>query len=111
MWLRPPAAKATGNLSCEDKIMQTLIGVHPNRNRYTLALAGVLLLIAISAWAVAPGREAKLIAVDGATNDFFGYSVALSGDTAVIGAARDDDKGIDSGSAYVFTRSGSTWSQ
>ena len=41
---------------------------------------------------------------------YFGYSVALSGDgnTALIGGA-NDDSGV--GAAWVFTRSGSTWSQ
>ena len=93
--------------------MKTVIGVHPNRNRYTLASAGVLLLIAMPGWAVTPVEVAKLVADDGATNDFFGFSVALSGDTAVIGAFRDSDdvKGVDSGSAYVFARSGTNWSQ
>ncbi|TLM72285.1 MAG: tandem-95 repeat protein, partial [Actinobacteria bacterium] len=56
-------------------------------------------------------QQQKLTAADGATGDWFGSSVAVSGDTAVIGAWRDDDKGTDSGSAYVFTRSGTTWSQ
>ena len=56
-------------------------------------------------------QQAKLTAADGAAGAEFGYSVALSGDTAVIGAARDDDKGDDSGSVYVFTRSGTDWSQ
>ena len=31
-------------------------------------------------------------------------SVSIDGDTMVIGAHGDDDKGTDSGSAYVFTR-------
>lgn len=44
----------------------------------------------------------KLLASDGAASDYFGYSVAISGDTAVIGAYHDDDNGGDSGSAYVF---------
>ncbi|HNX33240.1 MAG TPA: FG-GAP repeat protein [Kiritimatiellia bacterium] len=56
-------------------------------------------------------QQAKLTAADGAAGDSFGYAVALSGDTAAVGAFRDDDKGADSGSAYVFTRSGSTWNQ
>jgi hypothetical protein len=47
-------------------------------------------------------QQAKLTAADGAALDFFGWSVAVSGDTAVIGAHRDDDKGTESGSAYVF---------
>ncbi|HEY3253336.1 MAG TPA: hypothetical protein VGJ91_05290, partial [Polyangiaceae bacterium] len=37
-------------------------------------------------------------------NDFFGRSLALFGDTALIGAANDDDGAYDSGAAYVFTR-------
>jgi hypothetical protein len=57
-------------------------------------------------------QQAKLTAGDGAANDVFGYSVALSGDTAVVGAFRDDiGANTDQGSAYVFTRSGTNWSQ
>ena len=71
------------------------------------------MLFAMPAWAVTPVEVAKLVAADGATNDFFGFSVALSGNTAVIGALRDDNdvNGVDSGSAYMFTRSGITWRQ
>jgi hypothetical protein len=56
-------------------------------------------------------EQAKLTASDAATVDFFGWSVALDGDTALVGAYRDKDAGVDSGSAYVFTRSGSSWSE
>ena len=56
-------------------------------------------------------QQAKLTASDGAAGDRFGVSIAISGDTAVVGAYQDDDKGTDSGSAYVFVRSGSTWPQ
>ena len=49
------------------------------------------------------GRQiAKLLPEDGATVDLFGWSVAISGVTAVVGAQRDDDNGTDSGSAYLF---------
>jgi hypothetical protein len=47
-------------------------------------------------------EQAKLLASDGATFDFLGQSVAVSGDTAVAGAPDDDDNGNDAGSAYVF---------
>ncbi len=47
-------------------------------------------------------HTAKLTAADGAAYDYFGCSVAVSGDTVVVGAYGDDDKGSDSGSAYVF---------
>jgi hypothetical protein len=50
------------------------------------------------------GQVAKLTASDGAAGDWFGYSVAISGDTVVVGAPYDDDNGAYSGSAYVFER-------
>ena len=53
----------------------------------------------------------KLIAEEGADNDEFGYSVAMDGDTAVIGAYRDDDNGSDPGAAYVFTKTSGGWVQ
>ena len=57
-------------------------------------------------------QQAKLTASDGAASDNFGYSVAVSGDTAVVGAHNDDTRGgVDAGSAYVFTRTGTTWTQ
>jgi uncharacterized repeat protein (TIGR01451 family) len=57
------------------------------------------------------------------TDDFFGYSVAISGDTVVVGAYGEDSNaiGVDgdqadnstssSGAAYVFVRNGTSWSQ
>ena len=56
-------------------------------------------------------QEAKLVASDAAGFDYFGWSVSASGDTALIGAVADDDAGYNSGSAYVFVRSGTSWSQ
>jgi hypothetical protein len=56
-------------------------------------------------------QQAKLLASDGAEGDWFGVSVSLFGDTALIGAHGDDDNGDTSGSAYVFTRTGTTWTQ
>ncbi|MDP7032835.1 MAG: FG-GAP repeat protein, partial [Gemmatimonadota bacterium] len=55
--------------------------------------------------------EAKLLAADGAASDYFGFSVSISGDTAVIGAAWDDDNGSYSGSAYIFRFDGKQWIQ
>ncbi|MFT6361817.1 MAG: hypothetical protein ACJAZ8_000211, partial [Planctomycetota bacterium] len=45
---------------------------------------------------------AKLLPSDGAAGDRFGFSVSISGTTAIVGADRDDDNGVDSGSAYLF---------
>jgi hypothetical protein len=57
-----------------------------------------------SAWS----QTATLTAPSGATRDYFGWAVALSGDTAIAGAAGRSNY---TGAAYVFTRSGSVWSQ
>ena len=43
-----------------------------------------------------------MTASDGAAGDQFGHSVSVSGNAAVIGSNLDDDKGNNSGSAYVF---------
>ena len=57
-------------------------------------------------------EQAKLLARDAGAADLFGTSVALDGDTALIGACHDDHHGASgAGSAYVFVRSGTTWSQ
>ncbi len=93
--------------------MKTYLGGEPKRKCFTLAVASVMLIIAMPTWSVSPVEETKLFAADGGEGDQFGYSVALSGDTALIGVRFDDDdaNGLESGSAYVFTRSGTTWSQ
>ncbi|MCP3998592.1 MAG: hypothetical protein GY722_26510 [bacterium] len=56
-------------------------------------------------------QQAKLKPSDGAPGDKFGFDLAISHDTAIIGANLDDDQGTDSGSAYIFTRSGQNWTQ
>jgi PKD repeat protein len=78
-----------------------------------LAVAvGGLVAVGLSARAAVPStQQAKLTASDGATFDRFGASVAISGDTVVVGAHFDGDAGFVSGSAYVFVRSGTTWTQ
>jgi len=55
-------------------------------------------------------QQAKLTANDG-QRDLFGTSVAVSGDTAVVGASLKITAGGTSGAAYVFTRSGGIWTQ
>jgi len=53
-------------------------------------------------------QQQKLTATDGEASDQFGYSVALDGNTAVIGAYGDN---TNTGAAYVFSSSGGTWNQ
>ena len=54
------------------------------------------------------GQKAKFTADDAAANDEFGISVAVHGDTAVIGARQGDTR---NGAAYVFTKVSGAWSQ
>jgi len=59
-------------------------------------------------------QQGKLVDSAGALADYFGFAVALSGDgdTAVVGAYRDDISGrVDQGSATVFVRSAGAWTQ
>ncbi len=65
---------------------------------YTLTLIAFLFALP-----VASGQgEIKLLASDGAADDSFGCSVAISGGAAIVGALNDDDNGSESGSAYLF---------
>ncbi|MCK4660217.1 MAG: FG-GAP repeat protein, partial [Phycisphaerae bacterium] len=54
-------------------------------------------------------EDAMLWASDSDLNDFFGYSVAISGDTIVVGAMYNDDNGNKSGSAYIFEEPVGGW--
>lgn len=56
-------------------------------------------------------QQAKLLPADGTPEDLFGHAVSMNGDTVVIGAYEDDANGNSSGSAYIFSRSGATWTQ
>ncbi len=56
-------------------------------------------------------HQQRLIASDVAAFQSFGISVAISGDTALIGNSDDNHAGNDSGAAYVFQRTGTNWSQ
>ena len=63
----------------------------------------VLLVLGMSVPAAAQWPETfKLTASDGAGADWFSRSVAISGNTAIVGAWGNDDAGTNSGSAYLF---------
>jgi len=51
-------------------------------------------------------NETKITASDGASGDFFGFSVAVGCGRIVVGAFEDDDNGSNSGSAYIFDLDG-----
>ena len=68
-------------------------------------------------------QQAYLKASNTASNDVFGFSVAVSGETIVVGALEEssnatgvngdqtNNNAVASGAAYVFVRSGTNWSQ
>ena len=84
--------------------------------RWLLPVLLVLLLaggigLSLNAQSVLPlprvfTQDQKLTASDGAVDDYFGTYVAIDGDTAIIGAPRDDNTGAESGAAYIFVRDG-----
>jgi Ca2+-binding RTX toxin-like protein len=60
---------------------------------------------------VITNQQAKITSPTPTTNQWFGNAVAISGDTAVIGAPFEDGAaGANTGAAYVFVRSGVAWS-
>ena len=56
-------------------------------------------------------QVAKIQASDQQAYDFFGGSVSISGDRAIVGATEEDTGGPSVGAAYIFERSGGVWSQ
>ena len=70
--------------------------------RTPLLAAAVLALSTAAAYVDLGDQLAKLLADDGAVDDWFGRSVAIGGGTAIVGASLNDDNGENSGSAYLF---------
>ena len=54
-------------------------------------------------------EEQKLLASDGAGYDYFGQSVSISGDTAVVGACNDHSSSSNPGTVYIYRFNGSRW--
>ena len=78
---------------------------------FTSSCTQLLTVLALSV-PLEAGQDAYLKpAVAGTSGGRFGTSVAISGDTAVVGAPSEDGGGPDSGAVTVFVRSGGTWVQ
>ena len=56
-------------------------------------------------------QQAKLMASNAGSSDFFGRGVSIDGDYAIVGAPYEDTGGDGAGAAYIFKRSGASWSQ
>ncbi len=83
-----------------------VVGARFDGTTASQAGAAYVYILSGGTWA----QQAVLLANDGAVADKFGYSVAISENTIVVGAYNDDSPLSNAGSAYVFVRSGTTWS-
>ncbi len=101
----------------EDSASQLINGDSSDNSAVSAGAAYVFALIGID-WV----QQAYLKASNAEAGDSFGRSVAVSGSTVVVGASAEDgdanstmnspnNNSSGSGAAYVFTRSGSTWTQ
>ncbi len=84
-----------------------LIGADKGSGATSLSGAAYVFTLRDGSWS----EEDKLFAADGSNGDHFGRVLELEGNRALVGAPNCDDAGANSGAAYVFDRSGSTWTQ
>jgi len=80
-------------------------GVNGDQTNYTASNAGAAYVFVRNG--VTWSQQAYLKASNTAADAWFGSSVAVSGDTIVVGAPFADTNGV----AYVFVRNGITWTQ
>lgn len=105
----------SGNTLVVGAITEDSDGTSPQDNRVVNSGAVYVFVRDGSTWI----QQAYLKAAHPGENDWFGASVAISGDTLVVGAPFDDSNGtsetdeslFDSGAAYVFVRHAGIWSQ
>ncbi len=97
------------------------VGINGNQSNNSAPDSGAVYIFSRSGttWA----QQAYIKASNTGESDFFGASLAISGNTVVVGALGEsskvtgingdqhDNSAVDAGAAYIFTRSGTTWSQ
>ncbi|HEY2515978.1 MAG TPA: FG-GAP repeat protein, partial [Polyangiaceae bacterium] len=88
-----------------------VVGAYQHDVTSSLTSAGAVYVFTQSGTTWSQQQELK--AGDAAVSDFFGYSVAVSGTLALVGAVQHNASSsvTSSGAAYVFSQSGTTWSQ
>jgi hypothetical protein len=81
------------------------------KSKIVILLALTLLLLS-QTFALDWEEVNKVVASDQAASDYFGYSVSISGDHAIVGVYKEDIDGItEAGAAYIFHYNGSNWTQ
>ena len=106
-------------IGCGDDSASRGVGGDPANNDAGAAGSAYVFVRSGETWT----QEAYLKASNAETADTFGYAVDIDGDTIVVGATQEDSGGTgvgsnqenntkpDSGAAYVFVRTGTTWAQ
>ena len=99
------------------------VGPNPVMVEVTATDGGTKTYTVVVTRAAAAAQEAYIKASNTGASDIFGSSIALSGDTLVVGASSEasnatgvngnqaDNSAALAGAAYVFVRSGTTWTQ
>ena len=100
------------------------LGVNSTPNELAAGSAGAAYVFSQTGgvWSQEAYLKPAAVGPGGQAGDHFGFSVAVSGDTVVVGAIAEDsastgvnstpvEGATDSGAAYVFVRSGGVWSQ
>jgi hypothetical protein len=100
--VRPSEGFGDDNFGCDVSISGDALLVGAYRDNYNGASAGSAYVFyrdqdGADNW----GRVKLIRPTDGDAYDYFGYAVAVDGDTAVVGAYMDDENGTYSGSAYM----------
>jgi hypothetical protein len=86
-----------------------IVGAHRNDTGGTNNGAAYIFTLSGSSWS----QQAQIQASDAESMDHFGYGVDISenGNTAIVGSWNEDTTASDAGAAYIFIRSGTSWSQ
>jgi hypothetical protein len=86
-----------------------IVGAYSDDNYYSNSGSAYIFELSNGTWS----QQQKLLASNGfgRSNDQFGWSVAISGNYAIVGAQGDDDNGETSGSAFIFELSNGTWTE
>jgi len=101
-----PAARDNFGVSVAISGDYAIVGAHTDDTGATDAGSAYIYVRSGTTWSL----QATLNNPTPVTNDIFGYSVAISGDYAIVGTSYDDTGADNAGSAYIYVRSGTTWS-
>ncbi|WP_287129130.1 FG-GAP-like repeat-containing protein [Candidatus Cyanaurora vandensis] len=119
----------SGTVWSEQALLRTATGADDDAFGFAVAIVGDLIVVGMPgddfegdanrgsafvferAGTVWTQQQSKLTAGDGSAQDQLGYAVAISGNTIVTGAPGDDINATDQGSALVFIRNGSGWTE